>query len=171
MLSIFISDIYRNNSGANHLYIPSSNRPFQPKIKRITKTVKGGEDCEYTSCWLWHTFKPDQLWTVVFTRVGVWVSTTAQFKMKSLWFGLKKYWKIKVLSEQQKGQVSESRRPKGRELHDLSTELWTLQTQHPCSRLSPRQIEPSSYTEDKHVSKPTMTSTSVLVHETRYPRA
>lgn len=87
------------------------------------------------------------------------------------------FFKIKVLSEQQKGRVSESHWPKGRELYDLSLECFGCfghNTRVPAIvisnifLLSWQQTEPSSYTEDKHVSKPTMTSTSVLVHETWY---
>lgn len=90
---------------------------------------------------------------------------------------VRKFFKIKVLSEQQKGRVSESHWPKGRELYDLSLECFGCfghNTRVPAIAISNifllswQQTEPSSYTEDKHVSKPTMTSTSVLVHETWY---
>ncbi len=87
---------------------------------------------------------------------------------------VRKSLKIKVLSEQQKGQVSESCWPKGRELYHLSLKCFERNTRVPSIAipntlvLSWKQIKPSSYTEDTHVSKPPMTSTSVLVHETRY---
>lgn len=45
------------------------------------------------------------------------------------------FFKIKVLSEQQKGRVSESHWPKGRELYDFSLDCFgCFWTQHPCSR-------------------------------------